>query len=330
MPSVTWDLSIEAWSSFLARCPQATFFHSPQWYRAHARAMGYQPHNVLIRFEDGAEAFLPFALRRSYRGLVTEAWAGIENGYGGLVSPTPLTPGQVETAYNLMRRRFPDLVVVGNPYERYINVPPGAPRQDDETQVLAIVDPEAQRKLMAETRGKQVKRAAGAGFRVEVIHKPTEADAARFYPLYAERAADWAYTKWVRDESYFRALLAEAGDQLVLFLGYHEDRLAGFRLLGLYGPVVMDLFLATSRDFEKLYVGPHLVAEPLAWCHEQGYELFDFQPSGRLEGVKAYKGSFGATSRPHFTTRQGGMVGRTLSTMRALVQRARPGAAKAS
>jgi CelD/BcsL family acetyltransferase involved in cellulose biosynthesis len=311
MPTITWDLPREAWSEFLARCPEATFFHAPAWYAAH----GLPTATALVRYEDGAEALLPLALRKRYKGLLTEAASGIENGYGGLVSPTPLTAAQVDAAYELVRRRFPDLAVTGNPFGLYPNLPPGGPISLDATQVLPILDPEAQRKLLGSTRKKQVQRAAKAGFRLEVRTQLTGADAASFYPLYAERAAAWSYTKWVRDEAYFRDLCQACGESLALFLAYKDDELAGFRLLGLHGPVVMDLFLATAERHDEEYVGPHLVMEPLAWLHERGYQHFDFQPSGRLEGVKAYKASFGASAREHGATRQVGWMGRGLDVL---------------
>jgi CelD/BcsL family acetyltransferase involved in cellulose biosynthesis len=311
MPTITWDLAEADWAAFVARCPHATFFHLPAWYMAH----GYPTATALIRFEDGAEALLPLALRQRFRGLVTEAMAGIENGYGGLVSPTPLTAAQVDAAYELVRRRFPDLVVTGNPHGAYPNLPAGGPIGLDATQVVPILDREGQRKLLGSSRKKHVTRAAKAGFHQEVRTHLTAADAASFYPLYARRAAAWTYTRWVRDEAYFERLCEAAGDRLALFLAYRDGELAGFRLLGLQGPVVMDLFLATDARHDEDHVGPFLVIEPLAWLHEQGYQRFDFLPSGRLEGVKAYKASFGATPLEHASTRLAGWVGRGLDVL---------------
>lgn len=296
---VTWDVSPSAWGAFLERCPRATFFHTPEWYRANTASRGYVTMAAHFKFSDGHEALLPMALLSSYRGLVRVAHAGIENGYGGLVSPEPLGSQHVEAAYMLVRRTFADLWVVGNPFESYPNMPPGGEVVVDATLVLPVLEPEEQRRRMADTRGKQVKRAQKGDFRVEVHTHLTAEHASRFYPLYAKRASAWDYSKWARDEAYFRALCEHAGNKLALFLAYQGDTLAGFRLLGLHGPVVMDLYLATDEAFESQYVGPLLVAEPLAWCHEQGYAAFDFQPSGRLEGVKAYKASFGAESLPH-------------------------------
>lgn len=316
---ITWNVDVETWTRLVAESPNATFFHTPAWYEAN-RCLGYEPAAVAFRWPDGTEALLPLALKPSYKGLLKEGFAGIENGYGGLVSARPLSPMQVAAAYQGVRRRYADLRVVGNPFEVYANVPADGERHEDATQVVPVLEPAAQRKRMSDTRVKHCKRGAKAGFTLEVKSGLTGEDAARFYALYASRAADWDYGKWARDEAYFRSLCEVAGRHLVLFLAYQGETLAGFRLLGVTGPVVMDLFLATDPAFEPQHVGPLLVEAPLNWCFEQGYAQFDFQPSGRLEGVKAYKASFGAEPVPHAHVVLRGTAGRSLDALRRLIR----------
>lgn len=307
-----WDVTPARWDAFLADCPRATFFHTHAWYAANAAAAGYRLNTALARFADGAEALLPLAVSPRFRGLIQTAWAGIETGYGGLVSPLPLSGAQVAAVYQQVRARYPNLRVTGNPFEAYPNAPPDGARLADNTQVLPLLDPASQRKRMSDTRQKHCKRAAKAGFRLEIVEGLSADDVARFYPLYASHAADWTYTKWARDEAYFRALAVHAGELLVLLLAHQGDRLAGMRLLGLTGPVVMDLFLATDPEFEPQHVGPLLVESALNWSHAQGYARFDFQPSGRLEGVKRYKAAFGAEIVLNFITGYSNLFGRSL------------------
>lgn len=320
---VTWRVDRETWDAFVARCPNATFFHTAAWYEAN-RSLGYEPAAARLRFDDGAEALLPLAVRPAFKGLRKEAYAGIENGYGGLVSPRPLDAAQVEAAYRAVRRRYPDMRVVGNPFESYANCPASGPLEPDTTLVVPLTHREAQRRLMSATRQKHARRAARAGFAIAIRTNLTADDAARFHPLYAAHSARWDYGKWARDEGYFREVCAAAGDRLVLVTAHHGGRAVGFRLLGLTGPVVMDLFLATDRDFDDRYVGTRLAEEAMAWCHTRGYTAFDLQPSGRLEGVRAYKASLGATVLPHGHMVLRGVAGRSLDTLWRL---ARPGAA---
>lgn len=321
---ITWRVSPADWRAFVARCPHTTFFHTPEWYQAQASANGYRLETAHFAFEDGREALLPLASRTAFRGLARVAYAGVENGYGGLVAPSPLSAEQASEAYRLVRARFADLQVIGNPHDRGMALPADWECEQDVTQVLPILDREAQFKLMNATRSKRVRRAQRNGFELEIRQGPCEADAGLIYPLYAEHAAQWRYTKWLRDEAYFRALFRHAGEHLVLAIARHEGKLAGFRLVGCYGPAVMDLHLSTAKDYEALDVGPHLVTEPLVWLHEHGYKTFDFLPSGQLEGVRLYKESFGAQPLGFTRASHQGLVTRSLAALWRVAHRPAP------
>lgn len=328
--TVDWAVSPARWEAFVAGCPRATFFHTHAWHAANAAVLGYVPAAALIRFEDGQEALLPLSVAKRFKGLVAVALAGVETGYGGLVSPEPLSPERVAAAYAAVRKVYPDLDVTGNPFEAYSNVPPGGSVQEDDTLVLPVLGPEAQRERMSSTRVKQCKRARKAGFRLEVVEGLGVDDVERFYPLYARHAAGWAYQKWVRDEAYFRTLAVHAGPKLVLVLAYQGDDLAGFRILGVTGPVVMDLFLATDEAFERLNVGPLLAEAALDWCREKGYRALDLQPGGVLDGVRRYKMSFGPERLRHVHTSHQGLAGRSIELAWRLATKKRARTSRAS
>lgn len=295
-----------AWTAFLAGCPGATFFHTPEWYQAHAQALDYAPRPYMLRTPDGREALLPMATRAALRGLTRRAHAGVENGYGGLLTREPWTAEEEAAAYAAVRRRHPDLVVTGNPFAAH--QPGTGAVEATDTQVLPVLAPAEQLKAMDESRAKKAKKGAKAGFTLEVIHPLTEEDVMRFFPLYAERAAGWEYKRWVRDESYFRALARHAGSRLALFLAYQGHELAGFQLLGLAWPHVTALYLATAKAHEPQQVGPFLAVAPLAWCHERGFTTYDLLASGQLASVKVYKASLGAETRPYAIARHEGAL----------------------
>ena len=298
---IEWGQDDAAWQAFLDGCPDATFFHGPGWYRTWELSAGFRPDCARLTFADGSEALLPLAVAPRYRGLVREAHAGLGAAYGGLVAPVPLTAAQVDEAYRLVRRRYPAIVVTGNPHAAGPHVPRGGRTAQDDTLCVALAPPEAQRALMSDSRRKALRQADKVGYALEVIEGPTEADLQRFYGLYEAHAASWAYTRWKQDEGYFRALLRWCGPGLVLFLARHEGELAGFRLVARPGRVAMALHLARAEAYEKRHVSPWLVAASLDWLAARGQAACDFMPSGRLAGVRAYKASFGATALPYET-----------------------------
>lgn len=312
MPKVTWGVGAAEWEAFVGGCPDATFFHGPGWYQALAEREGYLLDAALFRFSNGHEALLPLAVGRAYRGLVASAAAGLENGYGGLVSPWPLSPDQVEAAYRLALRRYPNLTAVGNPHGQPDALPAGGWQEWDGTRVVGVRDPEAQAAALVSMRARHLKAARRAGFRVEVVVAPSEAQVARFYPLYALHAAQWRYTRWVRDEPYFHALLRRAGRHLVLYLAWADDELAGFHLVAEQGAAALQLHLATDPAFNRQNPGTLLVMEALANAYAGGFAAFDFLPSGRLETVQAFKESFGARPLPFARTTHHGNAVRLL------------------
>lgn len=312
---IEWGLAPTRWDAFVRRCANATLFHSPGWYLAQAQAYGYELDPALVRFADGSEALLPLATKKAYRGIVRVAYAGVENGYGGWVSERPLNAAQIEEGYRLVRARYPNLRVTGNPHDAALVVPDGWRVEADATQVLPILPREEQQKRMAGSRAKRARKAARQDFVLEVLEAPGEADVSRFYALYAAHAAEWRYTRWRKDEAYFRALFQHAGDRLVLFLATHEGQLAGQRIVALDGSRVLDLYLSTEPAFEPLEIGTYMVAEPLAWLHARGHALFDFLPSGNLDGVRAFKASYGAEPLAFTRTQRAGLLERSLESV---------------
>lgn len=308
MPTIDWEVSDAEWQALVDACPQATFFHAPAWYRAHADSRGLRIATAKVTFAGGEIAILPMAVRKQYRGLLLAAEAGIEAGYGGWIASHPLTAEQAEAATRLVRSRYPDLTVTGNPH--------GAGEgETDFTQVIPLLPREAQLAHMSPSRAKSVQKAGREGYTLEVHEGLTEAHVDLFYALYEEHSASWAYTKHRHDRAYFRALLRHAGPKMVLFLARHGEDLAGYRILCLQGPVVIALFLGRSKAYEKRNVSPYLMGESLAWAHARGYQAFDVLPSGPLDGVREYKGSFGAASLPYGVVRHTGWAGASLGAI---------------
>lgn len=311
---IRWDVPHGFWEEFAGVCPQATFYHTPGWYQAQAYR-GYRLAPVHFRFPSGEEAMLPLALRKKFKGLVVEAQAGIEAGYGGLIAPQPLTREQIEAAYRLVQKRYPEFVVTSNPHEAFPNVPAELSGSVDHTQVVPLLPREEQQKLMTKGRRKSIKAALEESYDLTVIEGIQEKDVREFYPVYAEHSAEWGYDKWRRDEAYFRSLARHSGHKLVLFMAYQEGEPAGFRLLGCHGPVALALHLARAKRFSDWNIGPFLVSESMAWAYERGYQRLDFMPSGQLESVRSYKASYGAELVPYSVLSQTGWVSNSITRL---------------
>lgn len=287
------DLDPASWQALAMRCPGATFFHLPAWYAA----TGHRGAAALFTYGDGQQALLPLALHPRFRGSMRQALAGVEGGYGGLLSPEPLDPARIAAAYALVLRRYPDLRVTGNPFAPRAALPAAGRRTADTTRAvpLGAGDP---LERMARSQIKQVRRGQRQGYRLEIVEAPDEAALAGIYPLYAAHAAGWESERWVRDEAYFQALARAGGPALVLFRLTREGHLAAFRLVARVGPLVVALHGVRERGPDHLNAGPTLAATSMAWLQAHGVSWLDLMPSGALAGIEAYKASQGALALP--------------------------------
>lgn len=321
--SIDWDVEGPRWRSLLQDVPRATFFHTPGWYQTHADRGGFSWRCVGFRWPDGQEALLPLAIQSRFRGWVQEASAGVESGYGGLMSPHALPPHRVDEAYALVRARYPNLRVLGNPLGRQQSIPTSGKATESFTQVVPVLDPEAQLARMSEMRRRNFRKAERVGFELERVHPVMPSDARDVFPVYQEHSSRWTYRRWVRDEAYFRSLFRHGGQDLVLFLARHEGEVAGFVLLGAWGETLVELHLSTREVADRLQVGTFLIVKPLEWAYQAGYRDFDFLASGALEGIVAYKESFGAERVRQVEVVQDSLWSRGLSTLRRAVTRER-------
>jgi GNAT superfamily N-acetyltransferase len=290
----TLDVTMPMWDEIHRASPEATFFHSPAWYRVVASQCGGRVEPLGFRLADGQIAVVPRLLRRVGRGLILQAQCGVEGGYGGGLAARSLTMSEHGDLVRSLAQRHADLIVVGNPHAPSGAAPEVAGAAIDATRVIPVLPPEAQVAGFSATRRRHVRLARRAGLRVTVEEAPPPSAVAQFFPLYAAHAARWRYTRWVRDERWFRTLLQEGRDDLLLCLVWEGAQPVGFQLVALGTGAALQLHLATDPAHNALNPGTLLMADTLAVLHARGVGRLDCLASGRLEAVAAFKESLGA------------------------------------
>lgn len=315
----TWELDDATWRDLAARCPGATFFHAPGWHRLQAERNGYMLATARFDFGPGHEALLPLAIRRTYRGVLREALSGVGWGYGGLVATRPLSREQVDEAYEAVLDRYPDLVVIGNPFESGPSTPSAGTHSAELTQAITLLPADQQLAAMTSERARQTRRAFKDGFELVAVEAPTEDDVASFFPVYAEHSANWPNTQSIKDEAYFRGLFRHLGADVTLFKVMKGSELAAFRIVCRQGKLATGMHLARAGAHERTGAGPFLAAASMAWLHEHGVERLDLLSSGPLDGVRSYKASLGAEALPYGVVSNASWVGASLRRMRQAI-----------
>ena len=260
-------------------------------------------------------------MRPLAKGWLPLASAGETGAYCGLVSRQPMPGPKEAAAYRAVRRRYPDLWVVGNPFGASGLAPlPGADTREDATHVLALKPlPELRAGFSrgCKARGNKARK---AGLRLRVSRDV--ADARRFYALYEDTMVRWGdKLTWARPLAFYEHLMAEGGERVQLFLAYEGDRLVSGLLFAAYGRVAHYVAGATLASALPLCPSNFLMEEAMAHYAERGFAIFDFGPSNGLEGVIQFKESFGASPVPFSVQHAHTLASRCYFTLRGRYER---------
>lgn len=304
----TW-LDAARWDAIAEESPAATGFHRRAWSEAvarndprfRARALGFE-------FESGAQALLPLVVRRGAlrRGPFARAVSTQPGTYGGpILAGGGLDEEQwTELLAALPRAPFGRLDCFGNvqaPLPAEVAARAAVASEERETHVLELAElPEDAAASYRSSCRRALRKAARAEVRCRRLGP---ADVSTYHDVYRETLARWGKAE---ERGYPRALF--------------ED-LVGCDGVELWAAETVDGVMAACGTF--LFSRSHCVYWHGAMRAEQG-ELrpmnllmhtlieesrargcarFDFNPSGELAGVRAFKESFAARAVSFLTWR---------------------------
>ncbi len=314
---VTWNLPADAWTRALAECPGATWFHSAAWLAVAREAFGTRVERVRIGFGDGRWALLPLSIRPLARGLVPMAVAGETGAYNGLVGPEPLRSAEVEAIFEAVRARHGAVRATGSPFATGPHLPagPGWTRRAEATHMLVLKPFEELRAGFARGCKARGNKARKLGMRLVVSSDPAITEV--FYPLYQDSVARWGdKLTWARPEGFFRAMLAQGGDAVTVFIALRDEVPVAALLFAAQGRVAHYVAGATRHDQLEACPSNFLMEEAMAHYAAAGFTFFDFGPSNGLEGVARFKESFGATPAPFVEVERLNAAGRAYFALR--------------
>ncbi len=284
-PRIRWDLAWPDWLARLAQCPNATFFHTPEWLEGMARVFGGRPRALLAEWSDRDWALWPLTEKNLARGRLRHAVSGETGVYGGPIVPRPLATQRAWALYRTVSERWPNLTVTGNPAldPAWFAPPPGARLDVTHRLRPAAVEPSRGCKT-------HLNRALKAGY--EVASRPG-GDAAGFADLHAQAIRRWgARLTWQRPEAYYRALLEIPG--VWSFSASKGGDEGAMLVAAVWGDTAHYIAGATGADHLAAGASNLVMAAFIRWAHDHGLAQVDLGPSQGLEGVIRFKESFGA------------------------------------
>jgi CelD/BcsL family acetyltransferase involved in cellulose biosynthesis len=298
---VTGRVDDAEWSEVAARCPGATFFHTPLWLRTYARAHpGMRVATRAFAFEDGARAILPLVVHRRLGGLISIHASTPATCYGGWISPEPLLPEHARAIAGWAMDHCPNLVWRVNPFEPLAEVLAPYVTEDDSTEILRLADfPDqaALRKNYHYSVRKQAGKGARAGLQVAPARTWDEWEA--YFAIYQERLAHWgAGATSSYPLGFFRLLFDADSPAVRLWLARSEEKIIGGNLNFYHGRHAVEWHAVFDSEYFNVGVRDFLVDWIIEDARQRGFAYYDFNPSGGHEGARRFKQTFGTISMP--------------------------------
>ncbi len=295
-------VSAAEWDAVWESAPGATFFHSRAWYEAWAQATGgrLEPHARAVALDDGTRAVVVGARRRVALGLARAVESSPAGTFGGWIAPRALTRAEAARVAREVGAGAAAVVWRANPYDAAMVEAARAIHgvSDDTTQSVDLRDGmDAVLRRWSKGHRATIRQAQRAGVRVRTARDASDWDA--YFDVYRDTVDRWGERATVvYGREVFHAIACHGGPRVRLWLAECDDRVVAGALCLESARIVVYWHGAAMRDYFDRRPVHAMLHEAMRDACERGMEWFDFNPSGGLEGVRAFKRGFGAVELP--------------------------------
>ena len=286
----------EEWDFIWKNCDYATYFHSREWavvWCQYTRGR-IRPDAKIVLFSDGKKALLPFSVQRVMRGLARQYVSSPAGTYGGWISLDGISEQHTVLLCKYVMSQYQDLVWRLNPYDAAMSKEQLNVFMEDKTHVLNLEQGfDVISKNWTKGHDRAVRKALKAG--VEVQEAVSVEDWKAYYFMYEDSQKRWGKTVSSHYEwSLFQKMYDLNSINIKLWLAIYQNRLVAGALCFYAKKNAVYWHGAALSDYFNLRPVNMLFYEIIKAATEQGYQRFDFNPSGGHEGTERFKSSLGA------------------------------------
>ena len=280
----------EQWDSIVEAVESAIYFQTREWFDIWAAYAGFKSDTKLIHFDSGKKVLLPLAHINLIKGLMPVYFLA-PKGMGGFVTSDELDYDEKKELFKfLMKMKM--LYCVVNPYDALTNEFDGF-KAEDFTQFLDLSDgfDPIFRKW---TWGHYSRARKGMREGLTAQLAATEDDWKSYFELYQDNLARWGKKttntyRW----NLFEIMYRKNSPKIKLWLAKYQGQIISGALCFYHKKHVAYWHSATSQRFFKKLNATHV----LQYCIikdacENGFLLYDFMPSGGIQGVVDFKTGF--------------------------------------
>lgn len=295
----TWTPSSEEWDNMWQNCPYSTYFHSREWAEIWAVYTGgkINPDPLGITISDGTKVILPFSRERIFKGLAKRYISSPAGTFGGWLSDRPLNVFQQTLLIKFVVNHYENLVWRFNPYEKILCKPGFGCITLDETHVLnlSLGFEEIYRSWTKghSSAARKARKARKAG--VEISLAESMEDWENYFRVYEDSLIRWGEKKTSTYSWHlFKEFFQRSSPNIKLWLAKYDGLIIAGALCFYSSSHAVYWHGAVLSTYFELRPVNLLMYEVIRDAADHGFKWFDFNPSGDLEGVRAFKRSFGA------------------------------------
>jgi len=294
-------LDRDEWERVLVACDHATFFHSPLWHDAIAgMTPATEVSTLCFSFDDDESALLPVLKTRTLAGRVTRYQSGPAMCYGGWIGTAGVGTLHGDAIARWLHRNMDSFRMRVNPYGPVSELWADDVELQDSTQLIDLSHFTSDEELRASYRysvRKHLKKAERAGMVVRESDGARDWDA--HYRLYEKALERWGTDAISRyPSSLFEQLRDQGGDRVRLWVAEMDGKVVGANLNFYQGGHAVEWHAAFDEAYFKHGVRVYLVHRIIDEARMGGYQTYDFNPSGGIEGTRKFKETYQPQSVP--------------------------------
>lgn len=278
------------WWHFVNDCPSATFFHTPDWYQVWQDHFGWEIEAKCFKFKSGRTALLPLCSRKRLKGLIKEYFSGPVGTYGGIITNgSSLSKEEITLLQNYIRE-FNSLEIRANPLASILE--DTIFTEKDFTQIIQLSQGwNTIFKQWTKGHASAAKKGIREGVKVRIAEKE---EWKKYYEIYQDSRMRWGE----KASNNYAWELFESLSQLnpttcKLWLAFKDKNIISGCLCFYYNEHVVYWHGASLASYFHLrpvhVLQHHIIQEAI----KEGYNWYDFNPSGGHEGVVKFKAGFG-------------------------------------
>jgi hypothetical protein len=290
----------DEWDKIWQKCNYSTYFHSREWAEIWQtfKKGKIMPKPKIITFSDGKTALLPLSYQTEYKGLINLYASSLEETFGGWISTDELTVEHAKLLAKFITQKLGgNLVWRFNPYDELVFKAGVNVTTEDETHAIKLEGSVDAIYKKQSSIARKARKAAKEGVSIKIASTIEEWQ--EYYQVYLD-----SIRRWGRDSSFayrwelFEEIFQRNSPNIKLWVACYQNQVISGALC-FYAPTHVVYWQgATLESHFHLRPVNLVMYEIIKSCCEEGYSWFDFNPSAGLEGVRAFKESFGAKPLP--------------------------------